>query len=187
MKNDLTMAGNAGALSREPDITQTILGWQYIHWGLGLFITGFITGFIPIAHYYHGALAGDVGPAFLKNMTLWWGCPGVLAELTLKTGSLGMIAIGLCYVVLNKQGSPVSVTKNERTAVLLCSYGLISELICAGVGYAVFNHFWPNFYFEPVQAGKNLWLTLQGISIVVFVFGICYAYAGIRRASAQPQ
>jgi hypothetical protein len=57
-----------------------------------LFITGFLTGYIPILHYVHGAVAGDVGPVFLKNMTLWWGCPAVLAELTLKTGSLGMLA-----------------------------------------------------------------------------------------------
>ena len=27
----------------------------------------FITGFVPIAHYKHGAVAGDVGPVFLKN------------------------------------------------------------------------------------------------------------------------
>ena len=39
---------------------------------------------------------------------------------------------------------------------------------------------WPNFYFEPVQAGKNLWLALQGISILVFVVGLFLC--GRRRA-----
>ena len=46
------------------NVTHLGLGWKFIHWGLGLFITGFISGFIPIAHYIHGALAGDVGPVF---------------------------------------------------------------------------------------------------------------------------
>jgi len=63
----------------------------------------------------------------------------------------------------------------------------IAELICAGAGYAIFNHFWPNFYFQPVQAGKNLWLTLQGISIAVYVVRICYACDCIRRASVLPK
>jgi len=186
MATNIISAGTAGALSSEPALTYTTLGWKYNHWGLGLFITGFVTGYIPILHYIRGALAGDVGPVFLKNMTLWWGCPGVLAELTLKTGGLGMIAIGLCYLAVARQGSPANITKNERLAVMLCSYGLIAELITAGVGYAVCNYLWPNFYFEPVQAGKNVWLIIQGLSITVYVFGIFYAYAGIRRASRQP-
>ena len=158
METNLT--ASAGVLSKETATTHITLGWKYIHRGLGLFITGFIVGYIPILHYIHGALAGDVGPVFLKNMTLWWGCPAVLAELTLKTGGLGMIAIGLCYMVLTRQGSAANITKNERIAPSLCSYGLIAELITAGAGYAIFNYFWPNFFFEPVQAGKNLWLTL---------------------------
>ncbi|MDM0082906.1 hypothetical protein QTI17_20130 [Variovorax sp. J31P179] len=168
-----------------PVVTHASLGWKFIHWGLGLFITGFITGFIPIAHYMHGALAGDVGPIFLKNMTLWWGCPAILAELTLKTGGLGMAVIGLCYLSASRQGSPSEISKHERIAPTLCSYGLIAELVTAGVGYALFNYFWPNFFFEPVQAGKNTWLALQGISIAVYVFGLCYAVAGVRRASRQ--
>ena len=49
------------------NVTHLGLGWKFIHWGLGLFITGFISGFIPIAHYIHGALAGDVGPVFKKT------------------------------------------------------------------------------------------------------------------------
>ena len=99
-----------------------------------------------------------MGPAFLKNMTLWWGCPAVLAELTVKTGSLGI-------------------------AVKLCAYGLIAVLVTAGAGYVLGNYFWPNFYFEPVQTGKNLWLGMQGLSIAVYVVGVLYAVAGIRRAS----
>ena len=173
----MAMGSEAGS------VTTAELGWQFIHWGLGLFITGFVVGFIPILHYFPGAVAGDVGPAFLKNVTLWWGCPAVLAEMVLKTGSLGMLAIGLCYLAAVRQGASPSISGLERLAPTLCSYGLIAALVAAGVGYAVFNAIWPNFYFEPVQAGKNWWLALQGLSILVYFVGVCYAVAGVRRAA----
>ncbi|MBK5356773.1 hypothetical protein JFU37_30460 [Pseudomonas sp. TH41] len=170
--------------SDEATVTPAELGWTFIRWGLGLFITGFAVGFIPILHYMVGAQQGDVGPVFLKNVTLWWGCPAVLAEMTLKTGSLGMLAIGLCYLATIRQGAAHSVSGLERIAAKLCAYGLIAELVAAGVGFYVGNKIWPNFYFEPVQVGKNLWLAAQGLSILVYFVGICYAVAGVRRAAA---
>ena len=175
----MTMGRNADV----SPVTIAELGWKYVHWGLGLFITGFVVGFIPIIHYIPGAVAGDVGPAFLKNVTLWWGCPAVLCEMALKAGSLGMVAIGLCYLAADRQGTTASISSHERIAPKLCSYGLIAELVAAGVGYAGFNMIWPNFFFEPVQAGKNWWLALQGLSILVFFIGACYAVAGVRRAA----
>ena len=163
--------------------TPAQLGWNYIVWGLGLFLTGFLTGFIPILHYVPGAQSGDVGPVFLKNVTLWWGCPAVLAELTLKTGSLGMMAIGFAYLAMGPQG-PTALTSRERIALTLCGYGLIAELVTAGVFFVVCNLIWPNFYFEPVQAGKNVWLAVQGISIAVYVVGVMFAFSSIRNRSA---
>ena len=177
------MSNATMTMGSEAAVTPAELGWKFIHWGLGLFITGFVVGFIPILHYFPGAVAGDVGPAFLKNVTLWWGCPAVLAELVLKNGSLGMLAIGLCYLAAVRQGASSSISSLERLAPTLCAYGLIAELVTAGVGYAVCNMVWPNFYFEPVQAGKNTWLALQGLSILVFFVGACYAVAGVRRAA----
>ncbi|TPG75226.1 hypothetical protein [Pseudomonas arsenicoxydans] len=179
--NNATMA----IVGDEAAVTPAKVGWTFIRWGLGLFITGFAVGFIPILHYMVGAQQGDVGPVFLKNVTLWWGCPAVLAEMTLKTGSLGMIAIGLCYLAAIRQDSAHSVCGLERFAAKLCAYGLIAELVTAGVGFYVGNKIWPNFYFEPVQTGKNLWLAAQGLSILVYFVGICYAVAGVRRAAAQ--
>ena len=177
--SDTTMAvdGSGDALTR-PE-----LAWKFINWGLGLLITGFVVGFIPILHYMHGAIAGDVGPVFLKNMTLWWGCPAILAELTVKIGALGMLAVGFCHLAVARQGTPSEISGHERIAPTLCAYGLIAELVTAGAGYVVFNMIWPNFFFEPVQAGKNWWLALQGLSIVVFLVGLWYAAAGIRRAT----
>jgi len=54
----------------EATATPAELGWTFIRWDLGLFITGFVVGFIPILHYMVGAQQGDVGPVFLKNVTL---------------------------------------------------------------------------------------------------------------------
>jgi hypothetical protein len=180
------MSNAAMAIGDEAAVTPSALGWKFIHWGLGLFITGFVVGFIPILHYMIGAQEGDVGPVFLKNITLWWGCPAVLAEMTLKIGSLGMLAIGLCYLAAARLGaSPTFISGRERIAPTLCAYGLIAEIVAAGVGFYIGNMIWPNFYFEPVEAGKNMWLAVQGLSILVYFVGVCYAVAGVRRASSQ--
>jgi hypothetical protein len=179
------MSNAAIAMDGQAAVTPTALSWKFIRWGLGLFITGFLTGFIPIAHYMVGAIAGDVGPDFLRNITLWWGCPAVLAELTLKTGGLGMIAIGFCYQAINRHGASLDLSSHERVAPVLCSFGLIATLVSAAAGYVICNYFWPNFYYHAIPAGKNLWLAAQGLSIAVYVVGVCYSFAGIRRASAQ--
>jgi hypothetical protein len=105
--------------------------------------------------------------------------------MTLKLGSLGMVAIGLCYLAAVRQGASPSISSHERIALRLCAYGLIAEIVTAGVGFYVGNRIWPNFYFEPVQAGKNMWLAVQGLSILVYFVGVCYAVAGVRRAAGQ--
>jgi hypothetical protein len=181
------MSNAAIAMPGEAATTPTALSWKFIHWGLGLFITGFVVGFVPIAHYMVGGLGGDVGPEFLKRMTLWWGCPAILAELTLKTGGLGMIAIGLCYRVTIRQGASANISSHERIAPMLCAYGLIAVLVTAGAGYVICNVFWPNFYFLAVPEGIRAWLLPQGLSVAVYLVGACYAFAGIRRASGQFQ
>jgi hypothetical protein len=167
------------------ELTQAELGSKFIRWGLGQFLLGFIVGFVPILHYMHGAIAGDVGPVFLKNMTLWWGCPAVLVEYVLKTGGLGMAAIGLCYVVYSRNGKAAPLSRGELLAPKLCLGGLIGTLIWASVGYVVCTLVWTNFFFAPVQMGKNVWLAGQGIGIAVFVTGIAYAIGGIRRINSK--
>jgi hypothetical protein len=93
------------------DISPTDLGKKFVRWGLNLYITGFLAGLVPVLHYMHGAVAGDIGGHFMKNMTLWWGCPAVLMELTLKTGGLGMLVVGLCYIVLSQGFGTTSVER----------------------------------------------------------------------------
>src|SRR5262245_28889542 len=63
----------------------TMLGTQFIRWGLGLFIFGLIIGYGPLAHYLHGALE-EVGPAFLQNVTLWFGSLGRCQSTRFKWG-----------------------------------------------------------------------------------------------------
>jgi hypothetical protein len=184
-KQEAFMSNVAMAVGGEAAVTRTDLGWKFIQWGLSLFIVGFLTGYIPILHYIVGGQAGNVEPLFLKNMTLWWGCPGILAELTLKTGSLGMIAIGLCYLAANRQGTSSSISSNERIAPVLCACGLIAELVTAGAGYAICVYIWGNFYFGATEPGKSVWIGAQGLSIAVYVIGVFYGVAGVRRAAEQ--
>jgi hypothetical protein len=104
------------------EISPTDLGKRLVRWGLNLYLTGFLASLVPVLHYMHGAAAGDIGGHFMKNMTLWWRCPAVLMELTLKTGCLGMLVVGLCYVVLSQGSRTMSVSKKERNALNLCIF-----------------------------------------------------------------
>jgi hypothetical protein len=166
------------------EAAQAELGSKFIRWGLGQFLLGFVVGFVPIVHYIHGAVAGDVGPVFLKNMTLWWGCPAVLVEYVLKSGGLGMAAVGLCYHIFSRKGKSAPLSRGELMAPKLCLGGLILTLIWASVGYVVCTLIWTNFFFAPVQMGKNVWLAGQGIGIAIFVTGISYAISGIKRINS---
>ena len=172
-------------MAGQDNVTPAELGLKFVRWGLFQFLLGFIVGFVPLLHYFQGAVAGDVGPVFLKNMTLWWGCPAVLIEYALKTGGLGMVAIGLCYVVFSRSGATGPVARGERLAPALCHSGLIAALVYAVVGYVVCNLIWPNFYFQPVQMGKNVWLAGQGIGIAIYVTGIAFAFGGIRHITSS--
>ncbi|MDM0068379.1 hypothetical protein [Variovorax sp. J31P207] len=37
--------------SRSSVLSTVDLGWKFVNWGLGLFITCFVTGFVPILQY----------------------------------------------------------------------------------------------------------------------------------------
>jgi len=179
------MSNATEAIAGQGNVMPAELGVKFVRWGLVQFLAGFIVGFVPILHYFHGAVAGDVGPVFLKNMTLWWGCPAVLVEYVLKTGGLGMVAFGLCYVIFSRSGAAAPVSGGERVAPALCHGGLILSLVYAAVGYVVCNLIWPNFYFQPVQMGKNVWLAGQAIGIAIYVTGIAFAFGGIRHITSS--
>ena len=166
--------------------TPAEVGTKYIRWGFGLFIFGLVIGFIPLAHYMHGSFE-PVGEAFLKKVTLWWGCAFTLAVYVAQVGSLAMIAIGLCYVVFARDGAMTSVTATERMAPAFCAGGIVAEFVAGVAGYYAVAAVWPNFYYTPITAGKVTWLGLQAVCIAIYVVGVVCAYGGIKHALRSNQ
>jgi hypothetical protein len=158
----------------------TMIGAKFIHWGLALFIFGLVIGYGPLAHYLHGAFE-ETGEAFLKNVTLWFGCPWTLAVYTVQVGSLGMVAIGCVY--LNLPTDELEAEQRDLAALWLCAAGLIAIFLTGYIGYFVVNAIWPSFYYTPIKAGKNVWLIAQGLSILLYLIGVVLAYMSIRHAT----
>ena len=52
-------------------------GSTFVRRGLRLFVFGLVIVYDPKARYLHEAME-EVQPAFLKSVTLWWGCHGRL-------------------------------------------------------------------------------------------------------------
>lgn len=169
-------------MDNSTNTTAAELGGKYIRWGLGLFVFGLIIGYGPWLHYMHGAME-EVRPAFLHNVTLWFGCPWTLAVYVTQLGSLGMIVIGLCYVVFARNGAMTSVSGSERIGPALCAIGILTEFLFGYVGYFAVNRIWPSFYYVPINEGKWTWLGLQGACIAIFLAGIICAHGGIKRAT----
>src|SRR5262245_22414741 len=130
--------------------TPTDIGTKHIRWGLGLFIFGLVIGYGPWLHYMHGALE-EVQPTFLKNVTLWFGCPWTLPTYVAQLGGLSMVAMGLCYVAFARDGAIASVSGAERMAPALCAGGILAEFVFGYPGYFAVNAAWPNFYFTRLQ------------------------------------
>jgi hypothetical protein len=158
------------------------VGTKYVRWGLGLFVFGLVIGYGPWLHYMHGALE-EVHEAFLKNVTLWFGCPWTLPVYVTQLGGLGMVVIGLCYLVFARDGAMSSVTPGERAAPAFCAIGVLAEFAFGFPLYFAVNAVWPNFYYTPIASGKWTWLGMQGVCIAIYVVGAMLAYGGIKRAS----
>src|SRR5277367_4169478 len=164
------------------EVTPVEVGTKFIRWGLGLFIFGLVIGYGPWAHYVHGALA-EVHEAFLKNVTLWFGCPWTLPTYVTQLCGLSMMVIGLCYLAFARDGAMGSLGGAERMAPTLCATGIIAEFLLGYPGYFVVDAVWPDFYYTPIQAGKWTWLGIQGACIAIYVVGVMCSYGGIKRAS----
>jgi len=162
--------------------TPVEIGAKYVRWGLGLFIFGLVTGYGPWLHYMHGALE-EVHEAFLKNVTLWFGCPWTLPVYVTQLGGIGMVMIGLCYLTFARDGAMESVSGSERAGPALCATGVVTEFIFGFPLYFAVNAVWPNFYYTPIAAGKWTWLGMQGVCIAIYVAGTMCAYGGIKRAT----
>jgi hypothetical protein len=144
----------------------TMLGTQFIRWGLGLFIFGLIIGYGALAYALRGALA------FL---------PWMLSASMLQVGSLGMVAIGCVYLHLPRDD--LEAEQRDLAAFWLCVAGLIAVFLTGYIGYFVVDAIWPSFYLAPIKAGKNVWLIAQGLSILLYLIGVVLAYMSIRHVT----
>jgi hypothetical protein len=151
--------------------------------GCGSLFLGWVIGHGPWAHYMHGAME-DVHPAFLKNVTLWFGCPWTLAAYVTQLGSLAMVVFGLCFLV-GGRGVLAQATSGERLALPLCFWGIVAEFFAGYVFYFVVNHVWPDFYFTPIDEGEASLAGVQGACIALCVVGAYLAAKGIGRVMKE--
>jgi hypothetical protein len=155
-------------------------GARFTKWGLGLFIFGIFLNLGPIGHYCIGA-NHDNGATFMHNITLWWGCPWTLSVFFVQIGGLGMLALGLTQLFIDRS-SPVSAPTGNYLAFLLCVMGVLGVFLVGFPGYFVYDRIWPSFYYLPVPTGKNAWLLGQGLFILVYLCGAVMAFDSERRA-----
>jgi hypothetical protein len=155
------------------------LGARFIDWGLGLGLFGLLLGFGVIAHYLHGA-QHPTGEGFLKNISLWFACPWTLSVYTVQLGSLGMVVYGVLYVVLGNTFPEAEVGAAAFAGFWLCVVSL-PAIFCTGyVGYFVADAVWPEFYYKPVEAGKNAWLLAQAACILCYFIGSILVWTSVR-------
>jgi hypothetical protein len=135
-----------------------------------------------VMHYVVGAQY-DNGADFLKNVTLWYGCPWTLSTAVVLGGSLGMIAIGGVCVTLGRHSPATDIGWAGRSALFICAAALVAMFLTGYVGYFVVDSFWPSFYYSPIAQGKNVWLFLQLACMVGYALGVLLVFQDIRRAS----
>jgi hypothetical protein len=151
---------------------------RFTKWGLGLFIFGIFLNLGPIGHYCIGA-NHDNGAMFMHNITLWWGCPWTLSVFFTQIGGLGMLALGLTQLFLDRSTKAASAVSS--LSAMLCITGVLGVFLVGFPGYFVFDALWPSFYYSPVPTGKNAWLLGQGLFILIYFCGAFTAFNSERR------
>jgi len=159
-----------------------ILSLRYIRWGSKLFITGLVLQLVPIAHYIVGGAGRPIGDKFFEQVILWFGCPAELAALLLLVGGLSLFAIGFCYSIISRS-SERPVTGREHLALKLCVAGLVAEVLSGAVLYLVFDFLvYTNFYFEPHEPERTIWLAAQLASFSIYGLGVLLALGAVKRS-----
>lgn len=156
-------------------------GRAFAKWGLGLFLFGIFLSFGVIAHYCIGS-RWPTGALFLRNITLWWGCPWTLCVAAIQVGGLGMVALGLTVMVAARLSANAASREHGHASLVLCVTGLLGVFAVGYPGYFVADAVWPDFYYAPVAAGKNIWLIGQALFIAIYLAGAVTLFAGARHA-----
>ena len=170
-------------------------GCCFVKSGLWFFIIGMILGFGVLLHYIMGS-SYETSQMFLSNITLWFGSPLMLSVGYLQLGGLSMAILGMlhcwkakcrthCVETSNTtSNAPANnvyaadsscCSKSKKTALTLCYIGMIALIITGYIGYFTIDWIWPGFYYLPIMIGKNVWLVLQGLSILIFLVGFIMA------------
>jgi len=158
-----------------------ILSLRYLRWGSKLFITGLVLQLVPIAHYIVGGAGRPVGDKFYEQVILWFGCPAELAALILMVGGLSLFAIGFCYSTVSRSIDR-SVTGREQLALKLCVTGLVAEVLAGALLYLVFDFLvYTNFYFEPHEPERTIWLVAQLAAFSIYFVGVILALGSVKR------
>jgi hypothetical protein len=155
------------------------MGARLAKWGLGFFIFGVFLTFGIIAHYCAGA-RWPTGELFMQNISLWWACPWTLSVAAVQAGGLGMVALGVTWMVAARL-APHDLDRRSAVALWLCIVGLIGVFAVGYPGYFVFDAIWPSFYYSPIASGKNTWLLGQASFIAVYLAGAVLAFTAVLR------
>lgn len=164
--------------------------YKFMKWGITFFIFGLLLGFGVLFHYLTGS-KWDTSQSFLRNMTLWFGSPLSLSVAYLQLGGLGMAAIGAAKLLIShvcyNPSANVTTTPNMNLdtthrkkgmgALVLCNVGMMALFLTGYLGYFIIDAMWPGFYYGPIVQGKNVWLILQGLSLVCYFVGILVAFS----------
>lgn len=159
-------------------------GAKFIKWGLGWFIFGTMLGLGVLIYYLVGATYNTTN-TFLGNVVLWFGSPLTLSASFTQVAGLAMAVLGVAkLLVLKWKNDPsccattTSVPTNRGCCSLkACNFGLILLFLLGFIGYYWIDAIWNGFYYTPIIVGKNLWLFLQGGSILIFFFGFLGAFS----------
>ena len=116
----------------------------------------------------------------MHNITLWWGCPWTLSVFFTQIGGLGMLALGLTQLFIDRTAKASSLGNPFSTT--LCIVGVLGVFLIGFPGYFVFDAIWPSFYYSPVPTGKNAWLLGQGLFIFIYFCGAIMAFNSERHA-----
>lgn len=140
------------------------LGAKFVRWGLGLGVFGIFLGFGILGHYLHGA-QHPTGAEFLHNMGLWYACPWTLSVYAIQLGSVGMVAFGTVYLVVGRTNPSEQSYVPSRVGFWLCTVGLLGIFFAGYAGYFIVDSIWPSFYYQPIEAGKHVWLLSQLVCV----------------------
>jgi hypothetical protein len=154
-------------------------GTRFIRAGSWLLLLGFLMSVAVVVHYVVGG--EPPGHEFMGNVTLWWGCPWTLPTAIVLGGALCMIVIGTVHTALGRFPGATEIAA-PQTSLRICETALVGVFLTGCLGYFVVDAVWPSFYYQPIAAGKNVWLLMQLGCMVLLAAGVALAFADIRRA-----